>query len=97
MAAPAALAFHANIPCLASATSATLRASLTRCSAASMVAPNSRSFETEPMGHDRVSGDEHEVQADPGAAPRLWLPDDSPERGRRADPFQGDAGDPDDG
>jgi hypothetical protein len=56
MAAPAALAFHANIPCLAGATSATLRASLTRCSAASMVAPNSRSFETEPMDHDRVSG-----------------------------------------
>ena len=26
-----------------------------------------------------------------------WHPDDSPERGRRADPFQGDAGDPDDG
>ena len=31
----------------------------------------------------------------PGPARRLWLPDDRAERGRRADPSKGDAGDPD--
>jgi putative SOS response-associated peptidase YedK len=31
----------------------------------------------------------------PGASPRLWFPDDGVEYGRRADPSQGDAGDPD--
>ena len=46
---------------------------------------------------DRVQGrPRHQVEADPRAASRLWLPDDVAERGRRADPSQGDAGDPDD-
>jgi hypothetical protein len=38
----------------------------------------------------------HEVQANLRAASRLRLPDDGTERGGRADPSQGHAGDPDD-
>jgi putative SOS response-associated peptidase YedK len=34
---------------------------------------------------------------DPRTASSLWLPDDGAERGGRADPSEGDAGDPDDG
>ena len=47
---------------------------------------------------DGVSrGPWHQVQADTGAASGLWLLDDLAERGGRADPSQGNAGDPDDG
>ena len=38
----------------------------------------------------------HEIEADPRPAPRLRLSHDVAERGRRADPSQGHAGDPDD-
>ena len=38
----------------------------------------------------------HEVEAGARAASGLRLPDDGAERGRRADPPEGDAGDPDD-
>ena len=38
-----------------------------------------------------------EIEADPRAAQRLWLSHDIAERGGRADPSEGDAGDPDDG
>src|SRR5712664_332660 len=37
----------------------------------------------------------HEVEAYPRPSPRLWFPDDFAERHRRADPSEGDAGDPD--
>jgi putative SOS response-associated peptidase YedK len=39
----------------------------------------------------------HQVQTDPRSTPRQRLPDDLAERHRRADPSQGDAGDPHDG
>ena len=46
---------------------------------------------------DRIQGrPRHQIKTDPGAASGLWLPDDRAERGRRTDPSQGDAGDPDD-
>ena len=46
---------------------------------------------------DRVQGRPwHQVEADPRTASRLRLSDDIAERGRRADPSEGDAGDPDD-
>ena len=49
-------------------------------------------------GHlDRVQGrSRHEVEADPRPASGLRLSDDIAERGRRADPSEGHAGDPDD-
>ena len=46
---------------------------------------------------DRVQGrPRHEIETDPGPPPRLRLPDDLAERGGRADPPEGHAGDPDD-
>jgi putative SOS response-associated peptidase YedK len=41
-------------------------------------------------------GSRHEIQADPRPAPCLWFSDDRAECSRRANPFEGDAGDPDD-
>jgi hypothetical protein len=38
----------------------------------------------------------HQLQAGARPSPRLRLPDDGAERDRRADPSEGDAGDPDD-
>ena len=38
----------------------------------------------------------YQVQASAGAASSLWFPDDMAERGRRADPPEGHASDPDD-
>jgi hypothetical protein len=46
---------------------------------------------------DRVQGrSRHEVEADPRPSSRVWFLDDLTERGRRADPPEGNAGDPDD-
>src|SRR5450631_2123453 len=46
---------------------------------------------------DRIQGRPwHQVEADTWAASRLWLPNHSTERDRRADPPEGHAGDPDD-
>jgi hypothetical protein len=39
----------------------------------------------------------HQVEADPGPSPRLWFSHDGIQRSCRADPPQGDAGDPDHG
>ena len=41
------------------------------------------------------NGDRDQVEAGAGAASGLWIPDDVAERGGRADPPQGHAGDPD--
>ena len=38
----------------------------------------------------------HEIQAGPRPSPRLWFSDGRTERSRRADPPEGDAGDPED-
>ena len=38
----------------------------------------------------------HQIKADPRPSPRLRIPDDGTERGRRADPSKSYAGDPDD-
>ena len=46
---------------------------------------------TELKGESR-----HQIEADPRATPRLWFPDDFAECGCRADPSEGDAGDPHD-
>ena len=41
---------------------------------------------------DRVQGRPgHQVEADPRASSRLWLPDDGTERSGRADPSEGHA------
>jgi hypothetical protein len=46
---------------------------------------------------NRTEAARHQVQAGVGYSQRLWFSHDVTERGRRADPSQGHAGDPDHG